>query len=271
MAGFEARLAQEARATLAKRSPLWSGAFVTLFSRALRKDFHAVRLSRSVAPPDPVAPRLVVYSNHPSWWDAAIYSVLAARLFPGRRGYAPIDRAMMSRYRFMARIGAFGVEQNSLRGAAFFMAAAAEILAEPEGLMFVTAQGRFIDARERPIRLAPGLIHLVDRVPEAILVPMALDYPFWDERKPELLVRFGAAVSATALRPLDRKARHAELAGRLASTMDGLATEGMDRKASAFTTLIEGRVGVSGFYDAWRHARAAVGGERFNAAHGEQK
>ena len=45
----------------------------------------------------------------------------------------------------------------------------------------------------RPVRLRPGLAHLARRVPGATIVPLALEYPFWDERTPEALCRFGSA------------------------------------------------------------------------------
>ncbi len=269
MAGREQKLAAEARRVLARRSGLWFAGFAHIFSRALARDFHAVRLSRAGPPPAAATPRLIVYSNHPSWWDAAIFTVLIARLFPGRPGRAPIDAAMLSRYGFMERIGAFGVAQDGLRGPATFLATAGAILADPRGLLFVTAQGRFADARERPVRLAPGLAHLLDRVPGATLVPMALDYPFWNERKPELLIRFGTPMPARDLVALPRAARHDRLADRLAATMDALQAEALARDPAGFTTLIGGRAGVGGVYDLWRRSRAALAGQRFSAAHGE--
>lgn len=266
----EAKLALEARAAVARRSSLWFAGFAHIFTRALKSDFHAVRLAKKGPPPAPDTPALLVYSNHPSWWDAAVYAVLMARLFPGRAGHAPIDEIMMSRYGFMGRIGAFGVAQNSMAGAAAFLATSAHILAKPEGMLFVTAQGRFADPRERPVRLAPGLVHLIDRVPGATLVPLALDYPFWDERKPELLVRFGEPVPARALADLSRPARHDLLAQRLETVQDALAAEAVAREAAAFDVLIGGSAGVGGVYDLWRRARAAAKGERFTAAHGGQ-
>ncbi len=236
----------------------------------MRSDFHAVRLSRSGPAPNATTPHLVVYCNHPSWWDAAIVAVLIARLFPGRAGYAPIDAAMVAKYGFMPRIGAFAVEQDSARGAACFLAGATAILSDPANLLFVTAQGRFTDARERPVRLAPGLAHLLGRVPEATLVPLAIDYLFWDERKPELLLRFGPPFAARELLALKRDERQARLAARLEVEMDALAREGAAREAAAFTTLLSGRAGVGGVYDLWRRGRATLRGEHFVAAHGER-
>ena len=60
--------------------------------------FRAVRLARPGLPDLPPGRPLVVYSNHPSWWDPAFGIVLHARLFPGREGYAPIRDAMLERY-----------------------------------------------------------------------------------------------------------------------------------------------------------------------------
>ena len=269
MAGTGPGSAAEAERRLGLRSPAWFTLFAAIFVRALRRDFHAVRISRFGPPPDPRTPRLVVYLNHPSWWDAALITVLTVRLFPGRRGYAPVDDAMTRRYGFMQRIGAFGVEQDSLRGAALFLQAAARVLRDPANLLFVTAQGRFSDVRQRPLGLAPGLAHLIDRVPDAILVPMAVDYPFWDERKPELLIRFGAAIRARDLLALDRRDRTAALSRALEGAMDALAADAVARDPAAFTTVLDGGAGVGGVYDAGRRVRAAWRGERFTAAHGE--
>ena len=264
-----ARADKEARAALARRSRLWFATFAAIFSRALTSDFHAVRLARDGPAPDPETPHLLVYCNHPSWWDAAIITVLIARLFPGRPGFAPIDQTMIARYGFMQRIGAFGVAQNAPAGAAMFLTAAAHILSDRRNLIFVTAQGRFADARERPVRLAPGLAHLVDRAPKATFVPLAIEYPFWDERKPELLLRFGVPFPARDLLGLSRRDRQAQLATRLEQVMDDLARQAIARDATVFTTVLSGRTGVGGIYDLWRRGRALARGEHFVAAHGK--
>lgn len=264
------RAEAEAQAAIGRRSALWFGFFAAVFARALRRDFHAVRLARAGPPPAAGTPHLLVYCNHPSWWDAALVPVLIARLFPGRAGFAPIDAAMIARYGFMARIGAFGVAQNAPRGAATFLKAAARVLADPGNLLFVTAQGRFSDARDRPVRLAPGLAHLVERVPHATLVPLAMEYTFWDERKPEALLRFGTPFAAAELAGRPRDERATLLAARLQTVMEDLARDAAARDPAAFDTLLTGQAGVGGVYDLYRRGRSALRGERFVAAHGER-
>ena len=66
------------------------------FARYYRRHMNALRVTAWGMPaPAPGSGPLVVYSNHPSWWDAAIYILLADRLFPAYQGYAPIDAAML--------------------------------------------------------------------------------------------------------------------------------------------------------------------------------
>lgn len=261
-------LDRKAERVLAQRSARVFGFFAHIFRRALLRDFHAMRISRAGPAPNPAAPRLVIYANHPSWWDAVAFVLLADTAFAGRPGYAPIDARMLRSYGFMARIGAFGIEPEGRAGGAVFLATARKILERPEGLLLVTAQGRFADVRERPVELRPGLAHLAGWQGDATFVPLALDYVFWDERKPELLVRFGQPLPAASLQDWPISERTEALARALETTMDALAAEAMRRDTAAFDTLLAGRVGVGGVYDLWRRGRATLRGERFSPAHG---
>ena len=56
-------------------------------------------------------------------------------------------------------------------------------------------KGRFADPRERPLAFKPGLAALAARCPNGCtLVPLAIEYPFWNERLPETLLHFGEPV-----------------------------------------------------------------------------
>jgi 1-acyl-sn-glycerol-3-phosphate acyltransferase len=252
---------------IASRSPALVAFFGRVLTRAMASDFHAVRLSGHV----PDLPRdrpAVIYTNHPSWWDPAFFAVLTTRKFPERRGYGPIDAEALARYRFMSRIGLFAVEATSRRGPAHFLRSSARILQDPRSILWITPEGRFTDPRERPVRLQPGLAHLARRHPQAVFVPMALEYPFWGERQPEALCRFGARVDAGAHPGLSVAEWSALLTGGLTETMELLAADAIARDPRRFEVLLEGRAGVGGIYDLWRRLRAAVRHERFRPEHG---
>jgi 1-acyl-sn-glycerol-3-phosphate acyltransferase len=266
--GLAAAAQARARAALAARSDLAFAFFGRVFERTLARGFHAVRIARAGPSPDPATPGLVIYSNHPSWWDGVVFVVLGRLLFPGRKVFAPIDAAMLQHYALLGRIGAFGVDQASRAGAADFLAASKLVLADPAGLLMITAQGRFADIRERPLRLAPGVAHLASLGEGATFVPLALEYTHWLEKQPEMLLRFGAPLSGATLATLPAAERRARLEGALEATMDALARDSIARDASAFDLLLEGARGVNPLYDAGRRLKAWFGGRAFNPEHG---
>lgn len=237
---------------------------VSLYARAAERDlarhFHAVRLSKSQRP-DSVAARgkpLILYFNHPSWWDPLIGLLIAQHIFPERRHYAPIDVGAPSRHRFFERLGFFGVEAGTPRGARRFLTLAQTILARPDAALWVPAEARLSDPRERPVQLRSGIGHLASRVRQAVVLPLALEVPFWDEPLPEALARFGEEVPIGDA-DLGASDWTAVLENQLESTLDALAAESLARDSSRFETLVDGGVaaagGVSGI---WRRFKARL-------------
>jgi 1-acyl-sn-glycerol-3-phosphate acyltransferase len=226
---------------LPRRSPWLIRLFRHYVLRYLPRHFRAVRLSwHGNAPRLPDGPVAVVL-NHPSWWDPLICLVLSG-LFPGRRHYAPIDAAALKRYRFFGRLGFFGVERGRFRGARDFLRIGRAILDQPDSILWVTAQGRFADARDRPVRLAPGLGHLLERAGGGTVVPLAMELVFWDERLPEALAYFGEPVA------VEGGVSSAEctvlLERALEAAQDALAAQTRRRDQAEFRTLLgkDGRV-----------------------------
>lgn len=211
---------------------------------------------------------LVVYCNHPSWWDAATLILLADRLFPDRATYAPFDEAMLTRYAVFRRLGAFPVEAGSRRGARQFLDTSRRVLSRPDRVLWVTAQGRFADVRARPLGLAPGIAHLVDCAPDAAFLPLALEYAFWNERGAGAFCAFGPAIAAAELRALPRAARRAHLERALETTLDRLGADVIAREPARFAPLLSGARGIGGAYGGWERLRALLRGRRLDPAHG---
>jgi 1-acyl-sn-glycerol-3-phosphate acyltransferase len=230
------------------------------------RNFDAVRLSQSSTPPGFAGRPLVVYCNHPSWWDPALLLLIVPKLFPGRHGYGPMDAVSLQKYGLFRKMGVFGIEPASIAGAARFLRVGAALLDNPATCLCVTAEGSFTDPRLRPIRLRRGLAHLARLRPEAVFLPLALEYVFWNESKPEALLRFGAPVQPPST---DRSvaAWQAALEAGLQEAMDALAAESAARNPAAFQKLFRGTAGVGGIYDVWRRVRAMLAGQQFNARH----
>ncbi len=240
-------------------SPAMLGFFQGVMRRQMRRGFRAVRVARPGVPDLPEGTPVVVYSNHPSWWDPAFYIVLADQLFPGRIAFGPMEAAALERYRFMRRIGIFGIEPGTVAGAARLLRAAQRILSDPSRMLWMTAEGSFRDPRT-PVDLRPGLSRLLARQPGAVAMPMALEYPFWSEKRPEALAAFGTPIPA-------EEASEARLQSSLQTTVDGLARASMARDPAAFDLVLSGRSGIGGVYDGWSRARARLAGRPYQADH----
>jgi 1-acyl-sn-glycerol-3-phosphate acyltransferase len=229
--------------------------------------FHAVRVSNDSRWDFPAGVPMIVLLNHPSWWDPLICLLLSDAMFPKIRHFAPIEEAMLDKYRFFRRLGFFGVEPGSARGARSFLRIGRAICQQQDCAMWITAQGQFTDVRARPIVLRPGLAHLLPHVKRAILVPLAIEYVFWNERLPEALVHFG--------KPIDWQrdsVASSDLPGvlneSLTGAQDALQSLALARDAGNFKTLLAGKVGVGGIYDVWRRVKAVIRGQKFDPAHG---
>lgn len=256
---------------VARRSALIHRLMVASFARFFRRHMNALRLARWGEPALAAdAGPIIVYSNHPAWWDAAVYVLAADRLFSRYESYAPIDAAMLERYGIFSRIGAFGVDLGSPRGAAEFLAAGAEILSRRDRALWVAAQGRFSDVRDRPLGIKPGVARLPELVPDCVVLPLAVEYAFWTERGAESFVAFGHPMRGRDLLALPRPARLARLEGSLTATLDRLGGDVALRDPGRFRCLIEGNRGIGGVYDGWRRIMAAMRGRRFDPSHGRR-
>ena len=257
----------EAEQNVARYSTLTFRFFAWLFTRDFVANFHAIRVCGPLPERD-VGP-LVVVANHPSWWDGALFIWMSSALLDGRRCFTPMEARMLKRYPFFAKLGAFGVEAGTFGGASSFLATAEHVLTETEGAVLINAEGHFADVRARPLAIAPGIAHLARRVPEATFVPLAIEYAFWDERRPNVLLRFGEPISARSLAARSVADINDRFSGALATALDELAKASMTRDPRLFRTVLAGRVGINVFYDLWRRARSVLHRQRFSPAHGD--
>jgi len=240
---------------------------VSVFRRYVARHMNALRIASWGIPEVPARGPVIVYSNHPAWWDAAVYIIAADRFMPSYESYAPIDAKMLAQYAIFGRVGAFGVDLDSRVGAADFLRIGTEILSGSERALWVTAQGRFADVRERPLGLKPGITHLIEQAPGCTVLPLALEYGFWLERGAEAFMAFGEPMRGGDLLALARPARREHLEAALAATLDRLSADVMSREPARFHSVLEGRAGIGGVYDGWRRMASMLRGRRFDPSH----
>ncbi len=237
--------------------------FRGLVRRYFRRHFHAVRVSCAEHLSAQTGP-LIVYANHSSWWDPMVCFLLSAELLPSRPHFAPMDADALRRYAVLSRLGIFPVQIESARGAVQFLRTG-EAIVRSGGVLWVTPQGRFADPRDRPLVFKPGLAALAARLGACTVLPLAIEYTFWDERKPETLLHFGQPVPIAGERPdiIETRLLHA-----LSLSMDQLRAKALARDIRGFqTTVAQGVVGAGGMYAFGKRIRALATRQIYQAEH----
>ncbi len=199
--------------------------------------------------------------NHPSWWDPLVGVVLASRFFAEHTHYVPMDAKMLGHYGFFRRLGFYGVTPGAA-GVRDFLSQSLELLRRPASMIWITPQGRFADVRERPMSVKRGIGHIMSQAEACFVLPVAVEYAFWNHRLPEILVNVGDVHWL----PDDKLAAVSEcsdfVAESLQTAQDELAESVKRRRETDFVSLLEGQTGTGGIYGWWERIRTKIRPQR---------
>lgn len=132
---------------------------------------------------------LLVYANHPGFWDGFVMQRLAAAT--RREGYCLMDETNLRRYRFLRRLGAFSIRRGDPRSTLESVRYAARLLARPRAMVVVFPEGE-LRPFGSPLDLERG-VEVLARLARATCVPVAIRYAFFEHERPDVLLEIGAA------------------------------------------------------------------------------
>ena len=233
----------------------------------MRRHFHCVRVANAGRIP-PQAQPLILFANHASWWDPLTAILLAQTILPDRDHYAPMDEIALTHYSIFRPMGFFAVDNAAARGAGQLLRAGAQVLARPGAVLWITPESQFQDVRKRPIVFRPGLGGLMMRTGRMTCVPIAIEYAFWNERLPEILVNVGEPLEIADGAMEDARTWTNLLSYATAATLDELAMLATERDPEAFETVLSGAGGIGGVYEFWKRLTCAVTGRSYHHDHG---
>ncbi len=256
------------------------GGFNWYIPRYICKHFHALALNRAALDARDISTKdsLVVYANHASWWDPLFAMYSAKQMFPGFTFHAPIAASALEKYRIFSKLGFFPVEQDTFLGAKHFLDVSLQLLRRPATSIWITPEGRFADVRDQTAEFMPGLAHLAHSLqrraqPGSVrtwFVPISIEYTFWEERLPEILVWFGEPQVVVHLEsPVPNKSQwNDRLVTALRDAQRNLASAAIARDESLFEVMLSGSAGTSRVYDAWRRVWSRISGKPIELQHG---
>lgn len=206
--------------------------------------FRSLRIANLERFPAPDATRpLIVFLNHVSWWDPVPSMILHHRMRPYSDAYSPTDAMGLRAVPYLRYLGFFPVDAGTIHGAKQFLHGCQEILARPNAVLWITPEGKFTDPRLRPLELKRGLATLLTYLDAVTLVPLAIEYPFWDGLRPDILASWGEPIQIDNGTEKTVSEWHEILTASLTQTQDELANLVIQREADKFRTLHFGHMG----------------------------
>ena len=228
----------------------------------LRRHFHCLRVANAGRIP-PQAYPLILFGNQGSWWNPLVAILLGKELLPYRDHYAPMDSVALEHYGIFRSMGFFPVDAGSAHGTSQLLRAGEQVFSRRNSVLWITPQGEFQDVRERPVVFRPGIGALISRRGRITSIPVAVEYVFWNERLPEILINIGEPLEIADGTMEDARTWTNLHSYAMAATLDELAMLAMNRDPSAFETMLNGSGGISGIYELWKRFTCAVTGRPY--------
>ena len=217
-----------------------------LIQYKLRQGFHQIHAQGL----DPLRASLadeaggtLFLANHSCWWDLFLVHFLNESIPVD--GYGMMEHFNMVRFGFFRRIGAFSVDRTNPASVRASLEYAAGLLRSPRAGVWIFPQGKIETNDVRPLTFQPGIRALVRRAGRVRVVPVAFRYDFWQDERPEALVRFG--IPTWVDRP-DLPTLIDTFEARMTAELDTLRAESIRQDPTRFVPLMHGRESVSERY-----------------------
>jgi 1-acyl-sn-glycerol-3-phosphate acyltransferase len=252
-------------------SPKVTRGFSIVVRRMFRKQFASVRAVKGsvdiLRALDHRESAAIIALNHSSWWDPLVCVLLGTVQTPSRTHAAPMDIEQLRRFKFMRKIGIFGVSPDDPRSLPRMLRhVKGRFDHEARCTLWITPQGEFRDVRDE-IALRPGAGAVAAMACERREIPvlaLAIEYTFWEDKRPEVFLRVTRVAPPDlpdyATRPERIEAWTNEIERTMRENQSALAQIVMERDPRPFELVLGGKEGANHpLYDLWLRLRGKQG------------
>ncbi len=185
----------------AKNIPFWVWFADRVFFRMLSHRFYALRVKNIEAYNERRNKNFptIFYAPHMNWWDGIVGYNLMRRAFKIKRVRMMIEE--MNRFPMFALAGAFPVNKASAQAAMESLRYIINDLNSPDMGFWIFPQGIVNPPNHRPIEFQTGFVYIAQNIARkhggVNLVPVAVNYTFLREDRPECLCEVGEPIIIT--------------------------------------------------------------------------
>lgn len=147
----------------------------------------------------------IIFSLHSNWWDGIVMYHITNKIF-GREIRLMVEE--LNRFPLLRHGGAFSVNKKSPQSSMKALKYAVEEIGKLSNILALFPQGIIRPPHYRPIEFQTGLAYMaqnaVKKYGKVNLMPIAIDYTFLRDNRPEVIVSMGKVITLTETKQ-DRK------------------------------------------------------------------
>lgn len=208
----------------ARTSKFWLWVADRFFYNMLENRFYAMRYKGVENLESLGKVPTIFFAPHSNWWDGIVGYNLCNRLL---KKEIRLMVEELNRFPLLRRGGAFNVNKKSAQASMAALQYSVDLLSDLNNILYIYPQGIIKPPNYRPIEFQTGLTYIAQKAAKKYgkvnLVPVAVDYLFMRDNRPEVWVEFGKEIHLENPK-IDRK----EYTDYLAKTLEELC----DRQSS---------------------------------------
>ena len=180
----------------AKTNKFWLTIASLFFFNMLQNRFYAFRYknAENYFNRDEKYPT-IIYAPHCNWWDGIVLYNISHRICHKEIRLMVEE---LNRFPLLRRGGVYSVCKKSPQSAMKALKYSIELLKDLRNILFIFPQGIIRPPHFRPIEFQTGLAYIaqnaVKKYGKINLIPIAIDYCFLRDNRPEVLVEFGKRI-----------------------------------------------------------------------------
>lgn len=193
----------------AKTSKFWLWVASMFFFNMLQNRFYAFRYrgEENYFEAEKDVPT-ILFAPHCNWWDGIVLYNTTHRIFHKEIRLMVEE---LNRFPLLRRGGAYSVNKKSPQSAMKALQYSVDVVGDLRNMLCIFPQGIIRPPHFRPIEFQTGLAYIaenaVKRYGKVNLIPMAVDYTFFRDNRPEVIVEFGKRIELRQGNELDKMSR----------------------------------------------------------------